>query len=51
MGRPAVFLDRDGTICREVDYLTRPEDLELVSGAPAARRDAVARVWRRMQVR
>ncbi len=25
----AVFLDRDGTICEEVNYLSRPEDLKL----------------------
>jgi D-glycero-D-manno-heptose 1,7-bisphosphate phosphatase len=27
----AVFLDRDGTICEEVNYLSRPEDLRLFS--------------------
>ncbi|MFT7485132.1 MAG: D-glycero-D-manno-heptose 1,7-bisphosphate phosphatase [Candidatus Paceibacteria bacterium] len=34
--RPAVFLDRDGTINAEVDYLSRPEDLKLLDGAGAA---------------
>ncbi len=34
--RPAVFLDRDGTINVEVDYLSRPEDLQLVPGAAGA---------------
>lgn len=29
----AVFLDRDGTINREVDYLRRVEDLEILPGA------------------
>lgn len=29
----AVFLDRDGTINREVDYLSRPDQLELLPGA------------------
>lgn len=29
MKKPAIFLDRDGTICREVNYLSRPEALEL----------------------
>jgi len=29
----AVFLDRDGTINREVHYLSRPEQLELLPGA------------------
>lgn len=28
-GQKAVFLDRDGTICEEVNYLSRPEDLRL----------------------
>ena len=36
MGRPAVFLDRDGTIIREVDYLRRVEDLRLLPHAAAA---------------
>ena len=31
--RPAAFLDRDGTIIEEVNYLTRPEDLRLEPGA------------------
>lgn len=35
-GRPAVFLDRDGTINVEVDYLSDPDDLELEPGAGAA---------------
>ena len=29
----AIFLDRDGTIVREVEYLARPEQLELLPGA------------------
>ena len=33
-----VFLDRDGTINREVDFLARPEQLELLPGAAAALR-------------
>jgi len=36
MGRPAVFLDRDGTIIREVDYLRRVEDLRLLPHAADA---------------
>jgi len=36
MARPALFLDRDGTINVEVDYLSRVEDLELIPGAAAA---------------
>ena len=37
-GRPAAFLDRDGTIVREVDFLTDPEQLELLPGAARALR-------------
>ncbi len=33
MKRPAVFLDRDGTINREVHYLSRPDQVELLPGA------------------
>lgn len=36
--RPAVFLDRDGTINREVNYLADPADFELLPGVPAALR-------------
>ena len=38
--RPAVFLDRDGTLNVERSYLTRPEDLCLIVGAA----EAVARL-------
>ncbi|MDY0397272.1 MAG: D-glycero-beta-D-manno-heptose 1,7-bisphosphate 7-phosphatase [Desulfuromonas thiophila] len=34
--RPAVFLDRDGTLNEEVDYLWREEDLHLLPGVPQA---------------
>ena len=34
--RPAVFIDRDGTLNEEVGYLHRPEDVVLVPGAAAA---------------
>jgi D-glycero-D-manno-heptose 1,7-bisphosphate phosphatase len=34
--RPAVFLDRDGTINVEAGYLSRPEDLRLINGSAAA---------------
>ena len=37
-GRPAVFLDRDGTLIRERDYLADPEGVELVEGVPGALR-------------
>ncbi len=36
MPRAAVFLDRDGTIVREVDYLRSPDQLRLLPGAAAA---------------
>lgn len=31
--KPAVFLDRDGTLIAEKNYLSRPEDVEIFSGA------------------
>jgi D-glycero-D-manno-heptose 1,7-bisphosphate phosphatase len=34
----AVFLDRDGTIIVEKNYLSRPEDVVMLPGAPAALR-------------
>jgi len=34
--RPAIFIDRDGTVVREVDLLHRVEDLELLSFSAAA---------------
>ena len=34
--RPAVFLDRDGTINKEIQYLTRPEEIKLIPGAAEA---------------
>ncbi|HXC16472.1 MAG TPA: HAD-IIIA family hydrolase [Holophagaceae bacterium] len=34
--KPAVFLDRDGTLNEEVGYLARAEDLRLLPGAAAA---------------
>jgi D-glycero-D-manno-heptose 1,7-bisphosphate phosphatase len=36
MGRPAVFLDRDGTIVREVEYLRSPRELRLLPHAGEA---------------
>jgi D-glycero-D-manno-heptose 1,7-bisphosphate phosphatase len=40
--RPAVFLDRDGTLVEEVPYLHDPELVRLVPGAPAALRHLAA---------
>lgn len=37
-GRPAVFLDRDGTLIRERDHLSRPDQVELAPGAGEALR-------------
>jgi D-glycero-D-manno-heptose 1,7-bisphosphate phosphatase len=37
-GRPAVFLDRDGTLIRETGYLSDPEAVELLSGVGPALR-------------
>lgn len=37
--RPAVFLDRDGTLIEERDYLTRIDELALVPGAAVALRE------------
>jgi D-glycero-D-manno-heptose 1,7-bisphosphate phosphatase len=39
---PAVFVDRDGTLNREVDYLRRVDDLRLLPGAAAALRSLTA---------
>ncbi len=36
MARPAVFLDRDGTLVREVEYMRSPSQLRLLPGAAEA---------------
>lgn len=36
VGRPAVFLDRDGTLTVESDWVRRPEELVLLPGAAQA---------------
>jgi len=33
---PAVFLDRDGTIMRDVNYGSNPTQVEIFSGVPEA---------------
>jgi D-glycero-D-manno-heptose 1,7-bisphosphate phosphatase len=35
-GKPAVFLDRDGTIIRDTAYVREPDDVELLPGAAAS---------------
>jgi D-glycero-D-manno-heptose 1,7-bisphosphate phosphatase len=35
-GRPAIFLDRDGVVVEEVDYLGRARDLRMIAGSAAA---------------
>ena len=35
-GRPAAFLDRDGTIIVDVEFIARPEDVQLLPDAAAA---------------
>ena len=39
MGQKAVFLDRDGTLNREVHYLSRAEDFEWLKGSIEAAKD------------
>lgn len=34
--RPAIFLDRDGTICKEKNLLCKSEDIELIEGVAEA---------------
>jgi D-glycero-D-manno-heptose 1,7-bisphosphate phosphatase len=36
VSRPAVFLDRDGTLIEDRHYIAKPEDVVLVAGAAAA---------------
>jgi histidinol-phosphate phosphatase family protein len=46
----AVFLDRDGTLIREVDGLTSPDQLELVPAAAEAVRELNHHGWRAVLV-
>jgi D-glycero-D-manno-heptose 1,7-bisphosphate phosphatase len=43
---PAIFVDRDGTIMRDVDYCGRPEDVEIFEGAVAALAELKARGYK-----
>lgn len=38
-GRPAAFLDRDGTIIRDANYIRNPDDVEVLPGVAAALRE------------
>lgn len=49
-GRPALFLDRDGLLVEEVNYLHRPEDLRLLPGAAPLLAAAAAAGWARVLV-
>lgn len=40
VGEIGIFLDRDGTINEEVDFLTNPDELHLIDGADEAIREA-----------
>ena len=40
MSNIGIFIDRDGTINEEVDYLTSPDDLKLLDGAAEAIQEA-----------
>jgi histidinol-phosphate phosphatase family protein len=42
MRRPAVFFDRDGTLMRDVEYASHPEQVELLPGAAEAVHDLAA---------
>jgi histidinol-phosphate phosphatase family protein len=44
--RPTLFIDRDGVIVVEKDYLADPEEVELVDGAADALRRARQAGWR-----
>src|ERR1700737_4686337 len=43
---PAVFLDRDGTLMRDVDYCGEPKDVDLFDGVPDALRKLKERSYK-----
>lgn len=45
MSRAAVFFDRDGTLIRDVEFASRPEQVELLPGAAEAVRDLAQQGW------
>lgn len=50
VGRPAVFLDRDGTIIEEKNYLADPEDVRILPGVAEALRNLRAGGFARIVV-
>jgi histidinol-phosphate phosphatase family protein len=46
MKKPAVFLDRDGTVCEEVGYLSKVKDLRLIPGSARAIRQIRQAGWK-----
>jgi D-glycero-D-manno-heptose 1,7-bisphosphate phosphatase len=50
MKKPAVFLDRDGTLTEEVGYVNHPDRLHLLPGAAEAVRRINAMGWRAVVV-
>jgi D-glycero-D-manno-heptose 1,7-bisphosphate phosphatase len=43
--KPALFLDRDGTLMKEVDHCHRPEEVEAIEGAAAGLAKARKQGW------
>ena len=48
--RPTLFLDRDGVLVEEVNYLHRPEHLRMIPGAGPALAQLRAQGWREILV-
>ncbi len=46
MKKPAVFIDRDGTVCEEVGYLSQVKDLRLIAGSAQAIRHIREAGWK-----
>lgn len=46
MNKPAFFLDRDGTVCEEVGYLSQVKDLRLIPGSAQAIRRIREAGWK-----
>jgi D-glycero-D-manno-heptose 1,7-bisphosphate phosphatase len=48
--RRAIFLDRDGTLIEERDYLSQPEQVALIPGSAEALRQAQDRGWKLIMI-